>query len=131
AEDDVVERRQVVLDEVLEQDRNAGLNRLRLQVARIDSVPENAPGLRLVELADQLHERRLAGAVLADEPDDLPWFDLQRHAGECTRRPRRVAERHTLYRDAFERRRARFGLRRVTPVRRALQLEKRVVVVDE
>ena len=50
---------------------------------------QDPPGVRLVDAGQDLHQRRLAGAVLADQPDDLAAADLDRdvlqrmHAGEA------------------------------------------------
>ena len=41
---------------------------------------QDLPGVGLIDAAQDLHQRRLAGAVLADQADDLATADLDRHA---------------------------------------------------
>ena len=45
-------------------------------------------GVRPVEAAEHVHERRLAGAVRADQPDDLAARELERDAVAAPARPR-------------------------------------------
>ena len=42
----------------------------------------DGPGVRPVEAAEHVHERRLAGAVRADQPDDLAAAELERDVAE-------------------------------------------------
>ena len=49
---------------------------------QLDAVDENAASRRLIQAAEQLHERCLARAVLADNRDDRPWLHLRRHVVE-------------------------------------------------
>ena len=49
--------------------------------------------VREVEAGEEVHERRLPGAVRADEADDLVPVQLERHAREAPARPRRRARR--------------------------------------
>ena len=50
---------------------------------------EDLAGVGLIDAAQDLHQRRFAGAVLADQADDLSGLDLDRdvlqrvHAGEA------------------------------------------------
>ena len=64
---DVVAQRQLEADEVLEHRRDARSPRREIELAQVDAVDLDRAGLRIVEAAQQLRERRLAGAVLADD----------------------------------------------------------------
>ena len=63
-------------------------------------VHEDRAGRRLVQLGEQLDQRRLAGAVLADDGDDRAGGQRQRHVVEHEARRARVGERHVLEADA-------------------------------
>lgn len=65
----------------------------------VDVVPANGPGGRTVEFGEQLGEGRFAGAVVADDGDDLPVCDAQRDAGQRVRRGPGVAEADLVERD--------------------------------
>ena len=58
---------QVVVDEVLEDRAEPPLPRRGREAPDVDAVDRDPAGLRLVQAREQLHERRLAGAV---QPDD-------------------------------------------------------------
>ena len=79
---DVLARREQVALEVLEDDRDRGAELVAVDLGDVDVVPEHAPVVGPVEPRDDLRERRLAGAVLADERDHLAPLDLERDAVE-------------------------------------------------
>ena len=66
------------------------------------STPSTADpaGRRLVEAAEQLDERRLAGAVLADDRDRRPGRQIERDVAQHVGRGAGVAKRHALELDA-------------------------------
>ena len=82
AEVDVLAHRQVGQQRLLLEDHAdalaVGIGRI-LQPRRL-ARDQDPPGVRLVDPAQDLHQRRLARAVLADQPDDLAGPDLDRHA---------------------------------------------------
>ena len=71
AERDVLAHEELVLVEVLEDDADAAAQLVRVPVAQIAPVEQHAALGRVVEAREQLDERRLAGAVLADEREAL------------------------------------------------------------
>ena len=79
ADADRAPRRELEPEEVLERTRQP-LRATRPARCRDSRTPSTVirPGRRLVEPAEQLHERRLAGAVLADEGDDRSRRQLER-----------------------------------------------------
>ena len=56
------------------------------------AVQDDLAGGRLVHAGDQLHERRLAGAVVADERDDLTGIDIERDLLERDHRAELLAD---------------------------------------
>ncbi len=85
----LLEREEPVQVEVLrrEADRGAGL---LVVVDRVVAEDADRAGGRLREAGRAVDERRLAGAVGAEEPEELPLADLERYAAQRLR-PRRVA----------------------------------------
>ena len=75
ADADVLAELQLVLVEVLEHDAEPREQVGAIPGAEILAVEEDAALGRLVEARDELHQRRLAGAVLSDERDALPARD--------------------------------------------------------
>ena len=67
AHGDVVRRRQVIAHEVLEDDADVRAQRDEVVLAQVVAVEQDAALVGVVEAREQLHERRLAGAVLADQ----------------------------------------------------------------
>ena len=103
AEADVVAHRQLVVDEVLE-DRGDAAPPRAARVTRVSRTPStsDAARLRLVEPREQLDERRLAGAVQADDRERLAGRDRQveaaqhrplRRRSRTTRRSKRISSR--------------------------------------
>ena len=66
----------------------------------VDAVDRDAPARRRVHVGEQLHERALARAVLADERDHRARGELDVHVGERVVVGARVRERHVLEPDA-------------------------------
>ena len=50
--------------------------------SRTNAVEPNRPAVRLVDAGQHLHQRRLAGPVLADERDDLAAMDVEVDVGQ-------------------------------------------------
>src|SRR4051794_24722378 len=50
---------------------------VRGPVGDVDASQADTPRVDLEEARDAIHERRLAGAVVADEPEDLALLQLQ------------------------------------------------------
>ena len=71
ADADVLVEAHVVAHEVLEDHADRPAHRRQVVVAQVDAVEQDAPLGRIVEPRQQLGERRLARAVLADERDAL------------------------------------------------------------
>ena len=63
--------REVVAHEVLEDDAHAAAQLLEVVFAEVVAVEQDAALVRVVEPGQQLHQRRLAGAVLADQRHHL------------------------------------------------------------
>ena len=100
AEADGVARAELEAEEVLER---AGQPRAPLvgrHARQRRVVDEDRARRRLVHLRQQLDQRRLAGAVLADDGDDRAGGQRQRHVVEHEARRARVGERHVLEADA-------------------------------
>ena len=76
---------------------------------QLGAVDEDPPVGRLVELRQQLHERGLAGAVLADDGHHRAGGQVERHVLEHEPVGARVGERHVLERDAVARARSGTG----------------------
>src|SRR5207248_5187367 len=75
AEADVLGRRRLIGDVVLEHAANLGAELIGLVIPDIDAVDEDPTLDRIVEPADQLEEGRLPGAVAADDRDGLAGGD--------------------------------------------------------
>ncbi len=88
---DILADRELVATEVLENDADALPQRLDIPVLQIESVEQNAPLGRVVESGQQLDQRRLARAVLADQREALPGADLQADVAQEPAGARRVA----------------------------------------
>ena len=69
AEPDAVLGAELEPEEVLERAGQPGPPPVGRHAGQVDAVDEDAAARRLVELGEQLHERGLAGAVLADDRD--------------------------------------------------------------
>src|SRR5262249_33808794 len=66
--------------DVLEGAGDAALHdRVRRLAEEALALEADRPRVGLVEARDQVEERRLAGAVRPDQPDDLPGLDIERH----------------------------------------------------
>ena len=55
---------------------------VRRAAGHVHAAHDDPPAVRPVMAADHVDERRLAGAVGADEPQDLPFPDLETHPAE-------------------------------------------------
>ena len=79
---DVVRGARLVAAESLEDERDAPLQLIARQVAQVDAVEQDAALVGVVEAGQQLHQRRLAGAVLAHQRDRLAGRDVQVDAAQ-------------------------------------------------
>ena len=85
---DVVAQRQLEADEVLEHRGQPRAPRRQVELAQVDAVDLDRAGLRVVQPAQQLGERRLAGAVLSDDGERRAGGDGQVEAFEHGRAAR-------------------------------------------
>ena len=84
ADRDIVAGRQVVADEVLEDDAHAAAQFVEPVVAQVASVEQDAALVGVVEPRQQLHQRGLARAVLADQRHHLAGLQGE---GKMAHRP--------------------------------------------
>jgi hypothetical protein len=96
---DVFGGRQVVAHEVLEDDPDVRAQRLQVVLAKVVAVEKDPPLVRVIEPREQLHERRLAGAVLAHEGQDLTRAERERQVAHGPAVRPGVAEAHVLERE--------------------------------
>ena len=76
---------------LLVDDRDPGRVRRRAGRCRVTSrSTQQQPGIRLVHAREDLHQRRLAGAVLADQGVRLPGIQLDRSVEQAPARRRRL-----------------------------------------
>ena len=88
-------------EEVLECARQVGAPVVRRHARQRDAVDQDTPGRRLVELAEQLDECRLARAVLADDGDDRARGQREIDAVEHHAVGAGIRKRHALESDAL------------------------------
>jgi len=104
AETDVVADGEVVVDEVLEDRREAAAPAADRVLGKVAPVDGDPPALRLVEPREELDERRLAGAVQPDDRERASGLDRQvelaQHGGATVA----VGEAHALEADLPARR---------------------------
>ena len=81
---DIVAGAEIVADEILEDDAHVSAQRIEIVFAQVVAIEQDAAFVRIVEAGEKLHERRLAGAVLADQREHLAG--VQREA-EMAYRP--------------------------------------------
>src|SRR5213079_142421 len=86
AQADVFHYGRVIADGLLEHNSDQTPEILSRQVAQIDAVNLNAAPLRIVQTAEELDQRALAGAVRADNSHDLP----------CRYREIEIIKRHAI-----------------------------------
>ena len=91
AEPDVLRGRRLVVDVVLEHRADLRAQLVGIEVADVDAVDQDPALDRVVEAADELEQRRLAGAVAADDRQGLPRLDREarRRSAPGSRRPGR------------------------------------------
>ena len=111
-------------ERVLEHHADVVAQRVEVDVANVDAVDRDAPGVHVVEAREHERDRRLARARAADERDRLARRDREIEVAQH-RIGRRVAERHVL--EAHLRR----GISRSERIGRVLHDRRRVEqVVD-
>ena len=129
ADGDVVGRGEVIADEVLEDDADVGAQRDQVVLAQVVAVEQDAALVGVVEPREQLDERGLAGAVLADERQHLAGVQRERQVAHRPALGAGIAEADVLEGEAFaDRRRERPRIRRRHDLR--LDLEEREQVVE-
>jgi hypothetical protein len=79
----LVDQRQVLVDGVDAQ-RPGVVHRPQRQRLTVE---EDLARVRLVEAAEDLHQGRLAGAVVADQPEHLALVEVQAHVAQRGQRP--------------------------------------------
>ena len=77
AEPDVLPHGELVAHEVLEDDAEALVQAGQVVLAQVHAVEQHLPLRRVVQPREQLDQRRLAGAVQADQRDALAGLDVQ------------------------------------------------------
>ena len=91
---------------LLRHDPELAAQRLLADVAQVDAVDRDRPARRVVEAREQLRDRRLAGAGMADERDRRARrhveVDPVEHLGAASRSEKRTASKRTRPRDAAE-----------------------------
>ena len=87
-------------EEVLERARQPRAPLVRGHAGQLDAVHQDPAGGRLVELGEELHQRRLAGAVLADDGDDRAGGQLEIHIVQHQALGAGIGERDVLEADA-------------------------------
>jgi hypothetical protein len=103
AEADVLPGGQVVVQEVLEYDRDPPPELLGVEVSGIGTVPADRTGLGQVQSREKFGERGLAGAVFADQRDNLAGAQVEVDVVERGVCSRRIRERGVVDGDAVER----------------------------
>ena len=90
---EVVEQVQLLVDE-----RDAAAPSRRVDVAhrRRRAVDQHVAGVGLLDAADDLHQRGLAGAVLAEQRDDFARVHLEAHAAERVHAGKPLVDRSKL-----------------------------------
>ncbi len=100
----VVAQRQLEADEILEHRGHARAPRVEVERAQVDAVDLDRAGLRVVQAAQQFRERRLAGAVLADDRERRTGRNRQIETVEHRfARRRRIRERDVAEADLARR----------------------------
>ena len=88
--------------DVLKRAPDAGTDNLvRRQLEQVLLAVMNASGRGLIEPADEIEDRALAGAIRADDCKGLPGLDVELHVLDrmhATEHDRQVADRKTLRR---------------------------------
>ena len=77
ADRDIVPGREVEAHEILEDDADARAQLIEVVVAQVAAVEQDAALGRVVEAGQELHDRGLAGPVLADQGHDLAGPDAR------------------------------------------------------
>ena len=77
AEGDVVGDRAGEEEALLRHDPELAAQRRLRDVAQVDAVDRDPPVARVVEAREELRDRRLPGARVADERDRRPWRDVE------------------------------------------------------
>ncbi len=121
----------LIAHEVLEDDADVGAQREQVVFAQVVPVEQDAALVRIVEAREQLDQRGLAGAVLADQREDFSGVQLE---GQIAHRPALgagIAEADVLEREAaLDRHRERPRIRRRHDLGLDLEERKQIVEVE-
>jgi hypothetical protein len=120
----------VVAEEVLEDHGHRAPQLLRIHRVDVHPVPVNAARIGCVEAGQQLGQRGLAGAVLADGRHDLALGDLQRDVAQRGLRAAWVGEADALHLQPLEPVRRRRRRARGDRLRQQLQEGDVVIQVE-
>ena len=90
----------LVARKILEQHADAAAPRLRIELAQIGAAHANGPMRGIVETQQQLDQRALAGAVLADQGDQLAAANVQAEILHRGFGAARIGKRHIVELDA-------------------------------
>ena len=101
ADGDVVGGGQVIAHEVLEDDADVGAQREEVVFAQVVAVEQDAALVRVVEPREQLDQRGLAGAVLADQREDLAGAQVERQPAHRPALGAGIAKADVLEREAL------------------------------
>ena len=101
ADADGVARPELEPEEVLKRAGEPRTPRIRRHARELDAVDQDAPAGRLIQAAQELHQRRLAGAVLPHDGDHRARLEMQVHVVEHEALGAGIGEGHVLEADAF------------------------------
>ena len=105
AHPDVLVEAHVVPNEILEDHADLATQRCQIVVAKIDPIEQDPAFGGVVEPGEQLRQRRLAGAILADERDALARTEREAHVPHGPSLAPRVAKADVLEHEAVPNRR--------------------------
>ena len=107
---DVLAQDEIVAHEILEDDADVFAETVEVVVAEIDPIQEDSALVGIVEARQQLHQRRLPGAVFPYQRDALMWLECEREPAHRPALRARIAEPHVLKAEAgLQRSRHRLG----------------------
>ena len=118
---DVLGDRGAEQERVVVDDRDRAPQRAQVDVAHVGAVDEHAPGGRVVQPGDELHERRLARPRRADQRERRPGLDVERDVVQRVDGRALVAQRDVAQLDAPRPRRQRRRPRRGDEPRGAIE----------
>ena len=96
-----VARHELEPEEILKRARDARPPEIRRHARSSPPSTKNPPAGRLIQPAQELHQRRLAGAILAHDRDHRAGLEMQVHVIEHEAVGAGIGERHVLEADAL------------------------------